>query len=202
MILDLVPENDPILHREFEEFDFSNPPTDPVELSNNLIETMVANKGLGLSACQVGLPYRMFVLWSEKPLEVFNPRIVDQKNEFVTLDEGCLSFPHLFVKVKRPSMIKARFQDAGGQTHTQVFIGMTARCFLHEMDHLDGILYTQRASKIHVARAYNQRKMLTRKLKRGEVYLKPTELPQNVIPQNIASPSKTTIQDGVFEYKV
>lgn len=195
MILDLVPEHDPILYQNFEDFDFSNPPTNPIELSNNLIETMVANKGLGLSACQVGLPYRAFVLWSEQPLAVFNPRIVDQKNEFITLEEGCLSFPYLFIKVKRPSMIKARFQDAKGETHTQVFIGMTARCFLHEMDHLDGILYTQRASKIHLARAHNQRKILTRKLKRGEVYLKPNELPTS-LPNATAS-----VQDGVFNYK-
>lgn len=195
MILDLVSEDNPILHQQFEEFDFSNPPINPVELSNNLIETMVAHKGLGLSACQVGLPYRAFVLWSEQPLAVFNPRIVDQKNEFISLEEGCLSFPHLFIKVKRPSMIKARFQDALGQTHTQVFIGMTARCFLHEMDHLDGVIYTQRASNIHVTRAFNQRKNLMRKLKRGEVYLKPAELPQNV-----ASRTSSSVQDGVFQY--
>lgn len=196
MILDLVSEDDPILHQEFEEFDFSAPPIDPIELTNNLIETMVAHKGLGLSACQVGLPYRAFVLWSEKPLAIFNPRIVDQKNEFVTLDEGCLSFPHLFIKVKRPSMIKARFQDATGETHTQIFIGMTARGFLHEMDHLDGVLFTQRASNVHVARALNQRKNIMRKLKRGEVYLKQAELPQNISPH-----STTSIHDGVFEYK-
>lgn len=194
MILDLVPEDDPILHQQFEDFDFSTPPVDPIELANNLIETMVAHKGLGLSACQVGLPYRAFVLWSEQPLAIFNPRIVDQKNEFITLDEGCLSFPHLFIKVKRPSMIKARFQDANGETHTQVFIGMTARGFLHEMDHLDGVLFTQRASKVHTARAFNQRKNLVRKLKRGEVYLKQAE-----VPQNIPSSSSST-KTGVFEY--
>lgn len=198
MILDLVDEDDPILRKEFEDFDFSNPPTDPVELANNLIETMTAKKGIGLSACQVGLPYRAFVLWSEKPLAVFNPRIVDQKSEMVMLDEGCLSFPNLFLKIKRPSMIKARYQDASGETHTQVFIGMTARAFLHEMDHLDGVLYMQRANKVHLARALNQKKMLERRLKRGEVYLKPAELN---MPATKNSPSTASVQDGVFEYK-
>lgn len=196
MILDLVSEDDPILRQDFEDFDFSNPPTNPVELSNNLIETMIKHKGIGLSACQCGLPYRMFVLWSEKPLAVFNPRVIDQKNEFILLDEGCLSFPHLFIKVKRPSMIKVRFQDATGETHTETFIGMTARAFLHELDHLDGILYTQRANKVHVARALNQKKVLERKLKRGEVYYKPAELPQNV-----PAPSTASVQDGIFNYK-
>lgn len=202
MILDLVSEDDPILRQTFEDFDFSNPPTDPIELANNLIETMADKKGLGLSACQVGLPYRVFVLWSETPLVVFNPRVVDQKNEFVVLEEGCLSFPGLFIKVKRPSMVKVRYQDARGETHTQTFIGMTARTFLHEMDHLDGILYTQRANKIHLSRAYNQRKVLQRKLKRGEVYYKPTEMPtaEQVVNQQTKKPG--TVTDGVFEYKV
>lgn len=201
MILDLVPEDHPILKESFEDFDFANPPTDPVELANNLIETMVAKKGLGLSACQVGLPYRVFVLWSEKPLAVFNPRVVDQKNEFVLLEEGCLSFPSLFIKVKRPSMIKVRYQDAAGDTHTQTFIGMTARTFLHEMDHLDGIVYTQRANKIHVSRAYNQRKILQRKMKRGEVYFKPTEMPSAEEVVGSQTTNRASIADGVFEYK-
>jgi peptide deformylase len=177
MVLQLVNPDHPLLRTELEEFDFSNPPVNPGELANNLIETMTAHRGLGLSANQCGLPYRAFVLWSETPLVCFNPRVVDQTSEQVMLDEGCLSFPHLFLKVKRPSMIKARFQTSTGEMRTEKFIGMTARAFLHELDHMNGVLFTSKTSRIHLSRAQNQQKQLTRKLKRGEAYIKPSEVP-------------------------
>lgn len=182
MILDLVSENHPLLRTVLDPFDFTNPPTDPVELSNNLIETMVEHRGLGLSANQCGLPYRMFVLWSQTPLACFNPRVVDQTSEFALLEEGCLTFKHLFIKVKRPTGIKVRFEDSYGQTQTEKFFGMTARCFLHELDHLDGILYHDRARGIHLSRALNQQKHLLRALKRGEAFIKPAETPNINIP--------------------
>lgn len=177
MILPLVESGHPLLLEELQEFDFKNPPTDPIELANNLIETMKHHKGLGLSANQCGLPYRVFALWSQEPLVCFNPRVVDQTTEFVQLDEGCLTFPNLFIKIKRPKAIKVRFEDPFGQTQTEKFIGMTARGFLHEMDHLDGVMFTKRASVPHLTRAWNQKKQLDRKIKRGEVHYKPSDLP-------------------------
>lgn len=177
MILPLVHDGHPLLRQAMAEFDFREPPCDPVELANNLIETMVHHKGLGLSSNQCGLPYRAFVLWSAEPFAVFNPRIVDQTTEQVQLDEGCLTYPNLFMKIKRPKAIKVRFENAFGETQTEKFVGMTARGFLHEMDHLDGILYTKRATIPHLNRAWNQKKKLDRQIKRGEVYYKPSELP-------------------------
>lgn len=191
MILNIVDPGHPGLYKEVEDFDFANPPCDPVELANNLIETMTANKGIGLAAPQCGLPYRAFALWSEQPLVIFNPRVVDQSGEFVQLDEGCLTFPHLFIKIKRPKIIKVRYQDAMGATHTEKFIGMTARGFLHEMDHLDGILFQKRASIPQLNKANNQRKILERKLKRGEVYYKPSELPAVDVSPSMSSDGQT-----------
>lgn len=170
MIYNLVPCDHPILHTPTEEFDFTNPPIDPVELVNDMIETMAHNKGMGLAAPQVGLPYRMFVLWSQETLAVFNPRIVDSTTEEILLEEGCLSFPHLFVKIKRPRSIKVRFTDPFGNTRTEKFTGMTARCFLHELDHLNGIDYTRRATQFHLASAYRKQKNLSRQLKRAEKF--------------------------------
>ena len=184
MILNIVDSGHPLLYKELEDFDFANPPCDPVELANNLIETMTHHRGLGLSANQCGLPYRVFALWSEQPLVVFNPRIVDQTSESIQLEEGCLTFPNLFVKIKRPKNIKVRFQDVTGATHTEKFIGMTARGFLHEMDHLDGILFQKRASVPQLNKATNQRKILERRLKRGEVYYKPAEVPSVISTDN------------------
>lgn len=180
MVLDLVAPEHPILKQTLEEFDFKNPPVDPIELANNLIETMAARRGLGLSASQCGLPYRVFVLWSETPTVCFNPRIIDTSSETNLLEEGCLTFPHLLIKIKRPSAIKVRFEDERGQTHTEKYIGMTSRAFQHELDHLNGIVYTAKANKIHLDRALHQQKILMRRLKRGEVYYKP----DNVLTEN------------------
>lgn len=197
MILNIVDTGNPILYKELEPFDFSNPPTDPVQLANDLIETMVANKGIGLAANQCGLPYRMFVLHSEQPLAIFNPRIIDQSSEVIQLEEGCLTYPHLFIKIKRPKIIKVRFQDALGETHTEKFVGMTARGFMHEMDHLDGIIYQKRATVPQLNKSLNQRKILERKLKRGEVYYKPVEMPASPVTDNGTTLSFNTRSDNL-----
>lgn len=157
-----------MLRMKLDPFDFNNPPVDPFELSNNLIETMVHNKGLGLSANQCGLPYRVFVMWSSPTKICFNPRLVDQTSEEVLLDEGCLSYPNLLVKIKRSKVIKVRYQDEMGKVQNEKFIGMTARCFLHELDHMDGIVYTSRANPIHLNRARNQQKLVEREIKRNK----------------------------------
>jgi peptide deformylase len=165
MIYNLVPCDHPILHSEVEKFDFDNPPIDPIELSNNLIETMAHYRGLGLSANQCGLPYRVFVMWSEVPLACFNPRIIDESTEQVQLEEGCLSYPQLLLPIKRAKIIKVRFQDHTGEVRTDKFIGMTARCYQHELDHLNGVDYTRRASSFHLSRGLRKQKVLLRKQK-------------------------------------
>ena len=167
MILDLVKPDHPLLATKLETFDFDNPPMDPLELANNLIETMLQYKGLGLSANQCGLPYRVFVMWSSPTKVCFNPRIVDVSSEEVKLDEGCLSFPNLFLPIKRPSIIKVRYQDVNGDTVNDKFIGMTARCFQHELDHLNGIVYTKHSDPFHLNRAMNKKKILDRRMKRS-----------------------------------
>lgn len=164
-ILKLVESNHPILHHRVSEFDFSNPPINPIELANQLIKTMNEYNGIGLSANQCGLPYRVFVLRSE-PLKVcFNPRLIDVSNETVNLQEGCLSYPFLFVKIKRPMFIKVRYTDVYGETHTEKFVGMTARCFQHEYDHLEGINYLNRANSVLVERAKRSQHKIQKRLK-------------------------------------
>lgn len=172
MILELVKDDHPLLKTKLDYFDFDNPLIDPIELTNNLIETMIANKGLGLSANQCGLPYRVFVMWSNPTKVCFNARVVDQTTDQVMLDEGCLSYPNLFIKIKRPKIVKVRYQDEKGEVQNEKFIGMTARCFLHELDHMDGITYLQRANPIHIQRARNQKKHLDRNNKRNLLWPK------------------------------
>lgn len=170
-IYKLVPSTDPILFNPVASFDFSNPPVDPVYLANSLIATMNHHNGMGLSANQCGLPYRVFVMRSEQDAVFYNPKIIDVSSELVNLDEGCLSYPFLFVKIKRPMFIKARYTNAFGETITNKFVGMTARCFLHEMDHLEGINFTQRANKALLDRAKRQQSKVQKRLKPARLAL-------------------------------
>lgn len=149
----LVNNTDQILYTKTERFDFSNPPIDPSELAHILAQTMIANNGIGLAAPQIGLPYRAFVLTGKPIMCCFNPIIVDTSSEQIYLEEGCLSFPDLIVKIKRPKIIRARYTMPNGETITNKFIGMTARIFQHELDHLNGIVFTQRANSYHLEKA-------------------------------------------------
>ena len=135
-----------------------------------MIETMYAAPGIGLAANQVGVPYRVFVMiGSPADYACFNPKIVGFSNEIVELDEGCLSFPNLFVKIKRPRDIRVRFTDYNGDVSTHTFTGMTARIFQHELDHLDGKLFYNLADRYHrekaIKYAKKQNKIVYDKLK-------------------------------------
>ena len=162
MIHTLVKQTDPILRQKLEQFDFSNPPTDPIQLAHDLAETMISNNGLGLAANQIGLPYNAFAVSAEKVIVCFNPKIVNYSDETIYLEEGCLSYPNLYIKVKRPKQIKIRYTEPNGNTLTKVFDGLTARVIQHEYDHLQGIVHIGRANRIHVEQA-------RKKLKSGKI---------------------------------
>lgn len=162
----LVPSTHPILTEELPLFDFDNPPVDPVELGNHLIEVMDKHNGIGLSANQLGMEHRVFVMRTEPRLVCFNPVITFESEEQSVMEEGCLTYPLLYVKIRRSTWIRAKYTDVNGEIHTEKFGGITARCFQHEMDHLNGIVYLNRASKIHVDRAKRKLKSLNRRKKR------------------------------------
>ena len=167
MNVEFVSETSPILLSECEEFDFDNPPCDPKELAQALHDKMLKSDGLGLSANQVGLPYRVFVMRTgEKPYAVFNPKVVDVSEKELSMKEGCLSFPLLYLSVKRPDSVRIRFQDETGEMRTEKFIGMTARIALHEFDHMLGKVYTQRATQYETQRALRKRMILKRKVRK------------------------------------
>jgi peptide deformylase len=153
MIHDLVDKHHPILKTELDKFDFQNPPTDPIQLAHDLAETMLAKGGIGISANQIGLPYRVFAMMAEKIIVCFNSILLSESDEQIVLEEGCLSYPNLFVKIKRPQEIRVRYTEPNGNIITEKFSGMTARVFQHELDHLNGIVYTKRANLIHLEQA-------------------------------------------------
>lgn len=159
MIHELVDCNDPILKQPLETFDFTNPPTDPIQLAHDLAETMMDKGGIGIAANQMGLPYRVFAIKAAQILVCFNPKIVDVSSEMVYLEEGCLSYPGLFVKVKRPTRVKVRYTEPNGNVVTKTFEGLTARVFQHELDHLDGVAHVSRATRFHLEQAKKNKKL-------------------------------------------
>lgn len=153
----LVDSNDPILTQECKEFNFANPPFDAIEFSKCLVKFMYDNNGIGLAANQVGIPYRAFAMrGAPENFVCFNPKIVTISDESVVLEEGCLSYPGLLVKVRRPQHIRCRFTMPNGDTRTETFTGLSARIFQHELDHLNGIVYYNRANKFHRDQAFKK----------------------------------------------
>ena len=157
MELKLVPATDPILRTKCEDFDFENPTIWPVELAKDLVKFMYDNNGIGLAANQVGIPYRVFAMRGHPENFVcFNPRIVQASEQQVTLEEGCLTYPGLLVKIKRPQHVRVRFRMANGEVRTDTFTGLTARTFQHELDFLDEIEFFSRANKYHREQAFKK----------------------------------------------
>lgn len=165
----LVPEDDPILREEMPRYDYRDQALDPIDLAKQLFEVIKDTKALGVSANQIGIRARAFILYGDPCMVCFNPRIVDESRDEILLEEGCLSFPMLFVKIKRPQGVRVRYENELGETETKKLVGMTARAFLHELDHLNGVVFTDVANKIHLDNAKRKRKLLNRKLKRGKL---------------------------------
>lgn len=119
------------------------------DISDQMIHTMIENRGIGLSANQVDIPYRMFVMgdiyrgfWT-----IINPIIINSSEENMILEEGCLSFPGQRYAVSRPKIIDVMYNDLNGAEVKTQFKDIWARCFLHELDHLNGITFDKIGEK-------------------------------------------------------
>lgn len=146
--LNLVPTASSVLLTPPVKFDFSGD-IDSELLTNLMLQRMKELGGIGLSANQVGLNIRMFVMGvGDVTYSIFNPEIIKQSTNEISLDEGCLSFPGIFVKVKRPDEVTVRYQTPKGEYKEETFHGLTCRVFLHEFDHMEGITFNKRVSQI------------------------------------------------------
>ena len=145
---ELTEADNPILREELEIFPFVDSPIDPIVFAHELVEHMLYYGGMGLAANQLGLPYRVFAVAAQPALVCYNPFIIDTTDEEIELDEGCLTFPNVFFKVKRPKSIRIRYQQPNGGIITETYTGMTARIMLHEVDHLNGVLFIDHISKL------------------------------------------------------
>jgi len=163
----LVPENHPALHEVLPEFDFSNPPISANEFASTLVETCKLNKGIGLSANQCGFKHRVFVMGAgDEYVAFFNPKVVSMSDEMALMDEGCLSYPLLSLKINRPKEIMVEYQDFNGQIRNTKLVGISARCFLHELDHMNGIVYTSRVKPLAFEMAMKKRDKMFKMVKK------------------------------------
>ena len=117
-------------------------------LSRVLIDNMIHHNGIGISANQIGIWERAFAmvrdLENNEVMVCFNPRIIKSYSEEVEMEEGCLSYPELFLKIKRPDKIVVKYEDEDKKTHKMKLQGLASRVFQHEYDHMEGIDFTQR----------------------------------------------------------
>ena len=145
MILQLTPNTHPILHEKMKP---CSEDLDRREMSRILKENMIHYEGVGLSANQIGINERVFVMIlhmeTEEIITCFNPRIIKKYKDCGWFEEGCLSYPDEIINVNRPNRIVVKYEDEDKKEHKIKLEGFAARVFQHEFDHLEGIDFTQR----------------------------------------------------------
>jgi peptide deformylase len=160
-MLNLVKEPDPILKQKAEHWDFVKH-VDAAVVERDMLEVMKASGGIGLAGNQVGLLRRVFVMRTTDGREFgcFNPWIMFGDNDKVEGNEGCLSFPNLWLKVPRHNKITASYLDSTGKQCIIELEGIDSRCFQHELDHLDGITFTEYVSDLKLSMARKKQRKL------------------------------------------
>ena len=131
-------------------------------IGEHMIGLMLQNRGVGLAANQINLDAAVLVQKMQgEAVAMFNPAILNISKDKVLMTEGCLSDPGMYLKVKRPDMVQACWEDENGALLQDTLHGLDARVFLHEFDHLQGILFTDRVggTKLKMARKKQQRRL-------------------------------------------
>ena len=147
MILDIKENPDPVLRQKNAKIkDVSTPEIQTLIL--NMTETMHEAKGVGLAASQVGVNLRLCLIEVEEKLYVLvNPKITAKSRKKILSDEGCLSFPGIFLPISRAAQVQVRYLDQTGTAQKIKADGLLARALQHEIDHLDGVLFIDRIKK-------------------------------------------------------
>ena len=144
-IKDLVEPEHQLFHHRINSCSYN---LDRHHLSRVLIDNMIHHNGIGISANQIGIWERAFAMVKDiennEVMVCFNPRIIKSYSEEVEMEEGCLSYPELFLKIKRPDKIVVKYEDENKKTHKMKLEGLASRVFQHEYDHMEGIDFTQR----------------------------------------------------------
>ena len=146
MIKTLIPTYADLLHSKIEKCSYN---LDREELSQILKVNMDYYNGVGLSANQIGIKERAFIMIRDmeynETITCFNPKIIKESKDKVVMEEGCLSYPELFLDVVRPSSVVVKYEDEYKKRHKLKLSDFPARVFQHEYDHMEGIDFTQRS---------------------------------------------------------
>lgn len=151
----LVPHNHPILNKPSQAvsqdmLDNNGAALKPI--ASLLVDQINRHAALGISASQIGIDLAVFAISVDGQYRICaNPQIVAASADMEKADEGCLSFPNLFIKVNRPCAVVVRYHNEHGKEVTEQLDGLTARAWLHEYDHTIGICFTNRVSKLSLA---------------------------------------------------
>lgn len=139
--------------------DFSFPSIEPIEFAKELAETMIAEKGLSISAPALGKNLRVIALNGEVIYVCYNPRVVHKSEDQSYMNESDIVNKGLVVKIKRPNSIRLRFETPNGETRTMKFEGLSAHLIQHEMDIIDNNNYLNNATKYHKDKALKDQKI-------------------------------------------
>jgi len=167
--LELLPEDHPVLHKEPLPWVFDPPQADPKLMYDIMLENMVYHHGLGLSANQIGMPVKVFAMRiddTDMAIVCFNPEIIEESKELIPMEEGCLSYPYLYLKKIRPERLSVKYQNVDGDIINAHFEGLAARVFHHEMDHMMGKTFLDGVGQIVLQSARKKQKILKRKAKK------------------------------------
>jgi len=146
---------------------------DRKELAESMFETMKKYGGVGLTCNQVGLPFNMFVVGGHPQIEnglkmtCFNPMIISTGEEEVMMKEGCLTYPFIFLDIKRPRKCVLKYSDENGDLQEAQLDGMMSRIVQHEYDHMLGRNFTERVSKFKLKRAMEKREKMLKKVEKS-----------------------------------
>ena len=143
MIKELIKSENSLLHRRIDSCSYN---LNRQELSKILIDSMIHHNGVGLSANQIGISERVFVMIRDiefnEIIVCFNPQIIKTYKEEVEMEEGCLSYPDLYLNISRPKKIIVKYEDVDKKTHKLKLDGLASRIFQHEYDHIEGDNFT------------------------------------------------------------
>ena len=165
--LPLFGENSPMLNMVMPEYTDPLPNSVMTNLVKRLKLTMKLYGGIGLSANQCGVYVRVFVIGADDyDMTCINPKILEVSADLQRDNEGCLSFPGLYVKIERPSWVKVEYTDETGETKQTKLEGLTARCFVHELDHMNGTKFVSHVGPVALQMAKKKQSKLMKKYTR------------------------------------
>ena len=165
--LPLYDENHPMLKVQIPEYKFDVPNPLMEMLVKRLKMTMKLYGGIGLSANQCGVFERVFVIGTDHfQIACINPRIIGQAPSTIKAEEGCLSFPGLHVKLDRPDWVEVEFTNEMGELKQMRLEGITARCFQHELDHMNGIRMIDHIGPVALQMARKKQEKIIKKIVR------------------------------------